>query len=77
MKSSRCITRFVLVCAVYVSSFCNIGMGDESVPSAEADYYAQYYQDYYNQQLAGKINLHTNFFCTKPGIKLNSTDMKH
>lgn len=49
MNSSKTLTRFAFICAVYLSSFFNVGMGDESAESdATAEYYAQYYQDYYN-----------------------------
>ena len=58
MKSSKSSTRFVFICAVFLSSLLSNGMGDESADSdAAAEYYAQYYQDYYNS-LAGKIDLH-------------------
>ena len=61
MKSLKNSTRFVFICAVFLSSLLSNGMGHESAESdAAAEYHAQYDQDYYNS-LAGKINQHLNF----------------
>ena len=62
MKSLKSSTRFVFICAVFFSSLLCNGAGDESSESdlAAAEYYAQYYKDYYNS-LAGKKELHFNF----------------
>lgn len=48
MKFTNNITMFTFICVVLVS-LCNVAQSDESADAASpSDYYAKFYQDYYN-----------------------------
>ena len=49
--------KFIIICVVLIS-VCNIAQSDESSDAAAAsDYYAKFYQDYYNS-IAGEPKTH-------------------